>query len=263
MNSAPLPSHAMALTITEIQAQQLNLLTLIAFLGQVAVYQATIAIYIMIRPIVKPFVMAVNNFMTVPLWTVVTSIFVACVRPVQHVLEEYLLSVSGSLAAAGKCSIPLTLVVLGAYFYSPPFPDKKTRKGKGKWWDVNGFLGKKQPVMPPDDADSDRQEDGGEGGIIGAAKKNQKEGREGETKTVAIGVLSRMVITPLLLMPLLIISAKYDWQQVFDECPGVRRINRPPRLFPTRTPALTLAQITQAASGDAFKRLISRTIFWS
>lgn len=29
-------------------------------------------------------------------------------------------------------------------------------------------------------------------------------------------------------------------------------------------PALTLAQITQAAaSGDAFERLISRTIFWS
>lgn len=28
-------------------------------------------------------------------------------------------------------------------------------------------------------------------------------------------------------------------------------------------PALTLAQITQATSGDAFERLISRTIFWS
>ena len=28
-------------------------------------------------------------------------------------------------------------------------------------------------------------------------------------------------------------------------------------------PALTLAQITQAASGDAFERLISRTIFWA
>jgi len=28
-------------------------------------------------------------------------------------------------------------------------------------------------------------------------------------------------------------------------------------------PALTLAQITQSASGDAFERLISRTIFWS
>lgn len=28
-------------------------------------------------------------------------------------------------------------------------------------------------------------------------------------------------------------------------------------------PALTLAQITQAASGDAFERLISKTISWS
>lgn len=28
-------------------------------------------------------------------------------------------------------------------------------------------------------------------------------------------------------------------------------------------PALTLAQITAAVSGDAFERLISKTIFWS
>ena len=34
-------------------------------------------------------------------------------------------------------------------------------------------------------------------------------------------------------------------------------------LLVSSPPALTLAQITQAASGDAFERLISRTIFWS
>jgi len=28
-------------------------------------------------------------------------------------------------------------------------------------------------------------------------------------------------------------------------------------------PAITLAQMTQQASGDAFERLISRTIFWA
>jgi predicted permease len=31
----------------------------------------------------------------------------------------------------------------------------------------------------------------------------------------------------------------------------------------SQPPALTLAQITQAASGDAFERLISKTISWS
>lgn len=31
----------------------------------------------------------------------------------------------------------------------------------------------------------------------------------------------------------------------------------------SQPPALTLAQITQAASGDAFERLISKTITWS
>jgi len=34
-------------------------------------------------------------------------------------------------------------------------------------------------------------------------------------------------------------------------------------LLVSSPPALTLAQITQAASGDAFERLISKTIFWS
>ncbi|KAI1783812.1 hypothetical protein LXA43DRAFT_1102101 [Ganoderma leucocontextum] len=28
----------------------------------------------------------------------------------------------GAIAAAGNCSIPITLVILGAYFYSPPEP---------------------------------------------------------------------------------------------------------------------------------------------
>ena len=34
-------------------------------------------------------------------------------------------------------------------------------------------------------------------------------------------------------------------------------------LLVSSPPALTLAQITQAASGDSFERLISKTIFWS
>jgi hypothetical protein len=39
----------------------------------------------------------------------------------------------------------------------------------------------------------------------------------GETKTVVIAVLSRMIITPLLLMPLMAMSTKFDWHKVLDE----------------------------------------------
>ena len=39
----------------------------------------------------------------------------------------------------------------------------------------------------------------------------------GETKTVVIAIVSRMFITPLLLMPLMVVSAKFDWHKVLEE----------------------------------------------
>ena len=45
-----------------------------------------------------------------------------------------------------------------------------------------------------------------------------KGARPGETRTVVVAILSRMIITPLVLLPFLALSAKYDWQRVFDEC---------------------------------------------
>ncbi|KAG6872496.1 hypothetical protein C0995_009358 [Termitomyces sp. Mi166 len=230
---------------------------------------------------------ALRNFMTPPLWAALLSVVVACTRPVQHLLEAHWLSVKGALAAAGNCSIPLTLVVLGAYFYTPPSSESQEggRKGKGrgggggamgkggkggKWWnvDVRGFLGMRQPIMLPVDPEGENENANGSGyangngnanGIIGAARDGSKHARAGETKTVVIAVLSRMVLTPVILMPLLILSAKLNWQKVFDD--PVFMVSNV--LLLSSPPALTLAQITQAASGDAFERLISRTIFWS
>jgi len=76
---------------------------------------------------------------------------------------------------------------------------------------------------------------------------------------VIIAIVSRMIITPALLMPLIILCAKHDWHEVFtDPVFVVSNV-----LLVSSPPALTLAQITQAASGDAFERLISKTIFWS
>jgi hypothetical protein len=95
------------------------------------------------------------------------------------------------------------------------------------------------------------------GTLMGGGAKKEK--RPGETTTVAIAVLSRMIITPLLLLPLMAVSSRFDIQAVFaDPIFVVSNV-----LLISSPPALTLAQITQAASGDAFERLISRTIFWA
>jgi len=55
----------------------------------------------------------------VPLWASILSLIVACVAPLQSALER-MAAVKGALRAAGNRSILLTLVVLGAYFYSEP-----------------------------------------------------------------------------------------------------------------------------------------------
>jgi hypothetical protein len=55
-------------------------------------------------------------------------------------------------------------------------------------------------------------------GLFGKNYDNQSEPpRKGETRTVVIAILSRMILTPLLLMPLLVLSAKYDYHAVFEE----------------------------------------------
>ncbi|KAF7986364.1 hypothetical protein HWV62_35378 [Athelia sp. TMB] len=175
-----------------------------------------------------------SEFMTVPLWAAVLSLVVACIRPLQHLLEEHAQPIKGSLASAGNCSIPVTLVVLGAYFYAPPAPGAR-RRGLREMIGWKTRSGSASPQQKPVE-------------------------RPGETRTVVIAIAARMVLVPLLLMPLMALSTLYDWQAVFEDpvfvVANVLLISSPP--------ALTLAQITQAAaSGDAFERLISRTIFWS
>ncbi|KAG5641775.1 hypothetical protein DXG03_004270 [Asterophora parasitica] len=215
-------------------------------------------------------------FMTVPLWAALLSIAVACVRPVQHLLESHLLAVKGALSGAGNCSIPLTLVVLGAYFYHTPDPSEEkardTREGQGGGQRVGTSLSTETLVHGVKDFftfkrhsnshmyphSQSRGEDEAENGLA-ARGYDARKNNTGETKTVVIAVLSRMVITPLLLMPIVALSAKFDWQRVFED-PVFVVANV---LLVSSPPALTLAQITQAASGDAFERLISRTIFWS
>lgn len=151
--------------------------------------------------------------MTVPLWAALLSLIVACVQPLQHALEEHMQPVKGALNSAGNCSIPLTLVILGAYFYVPEegATEGKTAASAGSsgslFHRLRNMLNLKKRWRHHRRVRSS--------GSISTLQKS--EGRPGETKTVIIAILSRMIIVPLLLIPLMAVSTWYDWHAVFAE----------------------------------------------
>ncbi|KAI0360353.1 hypothetical protein OH77DRAFT_675774 [Trametes cingulata] len=207
-----------------------------------------------------------REFMTVPLWAALASLIVACIRPLQYALDEHIPPIKGAITQAGKCSIPITLVVLGAYFYTPPAdtkPGEETlgsqtlplHRGYGTCKGASLSRTSLILVNVREALTGGKREEQRMGLGLSASKKS----RPGETKTVVVAIASRMIITPLLLLPLMVLSRKLAFQDVFED-PVFVVTNA---LLISAPPALTLAQITQAASGDAFERLISRTIFWS
>jgi len=158
------------------------------------------------------FWVALNNFMTVPLWSALLSLCVACIEPLKHALEVHLYPINGAIDRAGKCAVPMTLVVLGAYFYVPP-PEgadqskstkrkltKKDKREMSAWQYILHVLhisNYKRSATPEED--------------------NTPKPKPGETKTVMLAILARMVITPILLVPIMVLATKFDWHKVFDE----------------------------------------------
>lgn len=165
--------------------------------------------------------------MTPPMWAALASLVVACIRPIQHVLEAHLSPVRGALTAAGNCSIPLTLLVLGGYFHA----------GKD-----GADLQQLRPADHDEDTTPRPEEDGHHrlrglerplsgATLVGTWSRAWKDlkikvvrtspkaptMRKGETITVFVSVMSRMIITPLLLMPVCVLLAKYATHDVFDE----------------------------------------------
>ena len=145
----------------------------------------------------------VNDFMTPPLWASVLSIVVALNQPLQHVLGVQMRPIRDAIAQAGDCSIPLTLVVLGAYFHHPP----------------------EQSKFPPPEANGRQvslvdnlrrifslerwKEDGG----------TQTRGRNSyEGRTVFVAILARMVVAPALLLPLVVCGRLQGYPHVIREC---------------------------------------------
>ena len=140
-----------------------------------------------------------NNFMTVPLWSALLSLLVACIEPLKHALLVHMQPVDNAISTAGKCSVPLTLVVLGAYFH---VPDERTttptRKRTFMQYMRHVFRRKEHAISPMTISREDRA-------------------KPGETKTVVLAVASRMIITPVLLIPAMALATRYDLQVVFQE----------------------------------------------
>lgn len=178
------------------------------------------------------------SFMTVPTWAALVSVIIALIPPLQAEINKFT-PLKAAINSAGRCSIPVTLVVLGAFFYTPKPPqlpeDEPEQNGGGKG--IGKFIERK----------------------LRSLRSHEDLRYAGESKTVFVAVVSRMILVPLVFLPSIALMAEYDWfraaeDPVFILC-AVLLVSSPP--------ALTLAQITQAASGDAFERLISKTISWS
>jgi auxin efflux carrier family protein len=160
-----------------------------------------------------------SSFMTPPLYAALASLVVACVAPLQHFLDVHARPIKGAVNSAGACSIPITLVVLGAYFYVPreqqrqETPGRYGRAGRraaaettsGELRTRASFLSLKnlREVFRRPRAPSPSQ--------------GEADADAGETKTVVISIVARMIITPLVLVPLMALCKKWDIQSIFDE----------------------------------------------
>lgn len=153
---------------------------------------------------------AVAAFMTMPLYSAVISLVVAMIPPLQKAVSS-IEPLVGALETAGACSIPLTMVVLGAYFYQESdAPPQKHDRGPGSGGStlVNPVHKSRKPIpfrngeqglngqqsqsmeSPLDRQDTDPSE----------SQKKSKQ-RSMERRTVAVAVGSRMLLTPIILLP--------------------------------------------------------------
>ncbi|KAF8496495.1 auxin efflux carrier [Russula emetica] len=168
----------------------------------------------------------VTAFLTPPLWASLISLFVALCRPLQHLLEVHLHPVQGAITHAGNCSIPITLVVLGAYFYRPPVTPKISPLGTRDRRKAS-FTSSLREIFRL----KAREEDERLGSSHGT--------KSGEGKTIFVSILARMVVVPLLFLPLMAIGALRSHPPVFQD-PVFILSNV---LLLASPPALTLAQV--------------------
>jgi auxin efflux carrier family protein len=151
----------------------------------------------------------VNSFMTVPLWASILSLIVACVTPLQSALER-MEPVKGALGAAGNCSIPLTLVVLGAYFYSEP-QEEDMQNGDLSYSQISERRGLEHQTSRSSLLSAFQE-------MFALKRAPQHQSQTcGEGRTVFVAIFARMVVVPAVMLPVMAILAKFDFHDVFEE----------------------------------------------
>ena len=147
-------------------------------------------------------------FMTPPLWAAIVSLVVALNQPVRYFIDMNLWPLRGAITQAGNCSIPLTLVVLGAYFHRPadksmppPLEDFGPRRA--------GPLSQLRKLFC--------LESESRMGALRLESDASMRGDRGEGSTIFVLILARMIITPLILLPLVVLGALRGSPGVFKE----------------------------------------------
>ncbi|GAA6020954.1 hypothetical protein JCM11491_001561 [Sporobolomyces phaffii] len=211
---------------------------------------------------IKRFGKGLADFMTVPLWAALLSLVVACIPPLQHTLNQAE-PLKAALRSSGSCSVPITLVTLGAYFYTPSDPEttsmiqnsedtpEPTSHTLRKSFSTQLLDRLRSPFSSPPSRPSTTNPT--------STSISEQRASSGATRTVIVSVLSRMIIVPLVLVPLFGYWAYKTVNRADDPVFVVVAC-----LLIGSPTAITLAQITSASSSAAaFERLISRTLFVS
>jgi hypothetical protein len=182
-------------------------------------------------------------FMTPPLWASVISIAIALNQPIQHLFDGFLRPVRGAISQAGDCSIPMTLVVLGAYFHVPAGRSAQQSSGAPISGQRASFSSRLLRIFYPH---SESQN-----GVIRLESPETRPGNRGEGKTIFVVILARMFIVPLLLLPLVVLGALRGSPDVFQEYVHTdchRNINL---LRAYSSPVFTLSMVLLLASPPA------------
>jgi hypothetical protein len=207
----------------------------------------------------------IRGFMTPPLYSALLSLFVACIPPLQHMLDVHMLPVKGAIASAGNCSIPITLVVLGGYFWRETpsdgdagdrirtnlpqqnVPERERTRTQDRrvseatlistgtlrsTWNTLKIRSKGY-MKTTDDGSHPYPRNGGAeaNGLPFSPALEEAPTRipppvpakptstlhKGEGMTVLVAILSRMIITPAILLPVMALIMSKTTMRLFDE----------------------------------------------
>ena len=192
--------------------------------------------------------------MTPPLWASVISIAIALNQPIQHLFDGFLWPVRGAIDQAGGCSIPIMLVVLGAYFHTPADRSVHLSSDAPVDWQRASVSNQLRKIFC---LHSESHK-----GAIRLESYETRFVNRGNGKTIFVAILARMFIVPFLLIPLVVLSGLRGSPTVSQEyvlTPCHRDICNSLRIYVSPVfismvlllsspPALTLAQVWSSFS---------------